>query len=338
MNLKMIHIASGKAHRGIWSELFCRELSALGDFQLVEEGAMLSEADRLTRMQQADVVFGGWGSVAVPEALAVNPGRVKYLCCMTGTVRGFVSSAHIQAGLAVTNWGDAIALNVAESALCLLLATLKDLHAQILSVRNGNGALDAESNGGTLEDLNVGIYGFGVIGRRFSELLVPFGCTVRCYDPFVRDFPPHVTPVPTLESLFRESEAVCIHVGLNEGTRGTVTRELLALLPRHGVLINTARGDIVDQEALFDELRSGRLRAGLDVLAGRDWLAPDDPMRQAGNLIWTCHKLGRGWPSDGLPVTKLLPLHKVCLDNIRRFRDGRPLRFAMDAARYALST
>lgn len=338
MTLRMIHVAARKANSGIWSSVFRRELEALGDLEMVEDGARLAEAELLARMRQADVVLGGWGSVSVPEALAGDPGRVRYLCNITGTVRGFVSPAHIQAGLAVTNWGDATALSVAESALCLLLATLKDLHAQILSVRNGNGALDSEYYGGSLEDLNVGIYGFGVIGRRFAELLVPFGCTMRCYDPFVQDFPPHVTPVPTLESLFRTSEAVCIHAGLNAETRGTVTRELLALLPRHGVLINTARGDIVDQEALFDELRSGRLRAGLDVLAGRDWLAPDDPMRQSENLIWTCHKLGRGWPSDGLPATKLRPLHEVCLDNLRRFRDGRPLRFVMEARRYALST
>jgi D-3-phosphoglycerate dehydrogenase len=245
---------------------------------------------------------------------------------------------HIEAGLLVSNWGDAIAHSVAEGAVCLLLATLKDLHAQVVAVRAGGGALDSASSGGTLEGATVGVYGFGAIGRRFAEFLQPYRCELLCFDPFVEEYPAYVTPVATLRDLFIRCSIVAIHAGLNDETRGSVTKELLALLPRHGVVINTARGDVVDQEALFDELRSGRLRAGLDVLAGRDWLAPGDPIRQAENLLWTCHKIGRGWPADGEPPTRLLPMHEVCLDNLRRFRDGLPLRFLMDRRRYLLST
>jgi phosphoglycerate dehydrogenase-like enzyme len=338
MSLKMIHISGGAAHPGLWTELFCRELRALGSLEIVENGQDLSEQDRLEKMRQADVILGGWGSVVIPPDLAVHPGRVRYICSLTGSVKYFVSKAHVEAGLLVTNWGDAIALNVAEGAMCLLLATLKDLHAQILAVRNGKFALDAAHYGGSLEDLNVGVYGYGAIGRKFVELLVPFGCTIRCFDPFVKEFPPYVIPVESLETLFRESEAIAIHAGLNDGTKGTVTRELLALLPRHGVLINTARGDIVDQDALFDEVRSGRLRAGLDVLRHPEYLEPENPIRQTENLIWTCHKIGRAWPLDGLPPKKLNAMQKVCLDNLRRFQAGQPLRFVMDAKRYDLST
>lgn len=336
--MKMIHIAGRKVHEGLFAEVFCKEVRALGELEIVENGDALAESERLAKMQQADVVLISWGSVALPAALATQPGRVRYVCSLTGTIRSLVKQEHIDAGLIVTNWGDAIAMNVAEGAVCLLLATLKDLHAQIMAVRDGKGALDAASYGGSLEDLNVGLYGFGVIGQKFAELLVPFGCTMRCYDPHVKEFPSYVQPVPTLEALFRESEAVAIHAGLNESTSGTVTREILALLPRHGVLINTARGGIVDQEALFDEVRSGRLRAGLDVLAGNDYMAADDPMRQVEGLIWTCHKIGRAWPLDGEAPRKLSPIHKVCLANLRRFRDGLPLRFVMDSKRYALST
>lgn len=336
--MKLIHVASGPVDGRVWTEPFRRELAKLGDFEIIENGADLDAAALLAKLRTADVLLGAWGSLRLPDALAADSGNVRLLCCVTGGVRGFVTPAHIDAGLPVTNWGDQSANPIAEGAMCLLLAVLKGLHANIVSVRSGGGVDTLHRGGGTLRGLNLGIYGFGAIGRRFAELVRPFGCVLRVFDPFVSDFPDYVTPVPTLDALFRQSEAVSIHAGLTAATRGTVTAELLALLPRHGILINTARGDIVDQDALFRELSSGRLRAGLDVLAEPERLPANHPARQWPNLIWTCHDIEREWPTDGEPPTKLHAMHEICLDNLRRFRDGRPLRFIMDRRRFDLST
>ena len=336
--MKLIHVASGPADGRIWTEPFRRELAKLGDLEVIENGAGLDEAQLLAKLRTADVLLGAWGSLRLPEALVADPGKVRFLCCVTGGVRGFVSPTHIDAGLPVTNWGDQSAHPVAEGAMCLLLAALKGLHANIVSVRAGGGVDTPHRGGGTLRGLNIGIYGFGVIGRRFAEMVRPFGPVLRVFDPFVTDFPDYVTPVSGLDALFRESEAVSIHAGLTDATRGTVTAGLLALLPRHGILINTARGDIVDQDALFRELESGRLRAGLDVLAEPERLPSDHPARQWQNLIWTCHDIERDWPTDGEPPKKLHAMHEICLDNLRRFRDGQPLRFIMDRRRFDLSS
>ncbi len=336
--MKLIHVANKLADRRIWTTLFCRELAKLGDFEFIENGAVMPEDALLARLREAEVLLGAWGSLRLPEALAANPGRVRYLCCVTGGVRGFASLAHIDAGLPVTNWGDTSAHPIAEGAVCLLLAVLKGLHANIASVRDGGGVDVPHRGGGTLRGLNVGIYGFGVIGRRFAELIRPFGCVLRVFDPFVTDLPDGVIPVSSLEELFRQSEAVSIHAGLTDATRNTVTAQLLSLLPRHGILINTARGDIVDQAALFRELESGRLRAGLDVLAEPERLSADHPARRWPNLIWTCHDIEREWPTDGQPPGKLHAMHEVCLDNLRRFGKGQPLRFVMDRDRFERST
>jgi phosphoglycerate dehydrogenase-like enzyme len=336
--MKLIHTPKGIVDKRVWTDLFCRELAALGNFELIANGAALPEDALLARLREADVLLGSWGSLQIPDALALNPGRVRYLCCVTGSVRGFVSAAHVEAGLPVTNWGDTSAHPIAEGAVCLLLAVLKGLHANIASVRDGGGADTPHRGGGTLRGLNVGLYGFGVIGRRFAELVRPFGCVLRAFDPFVADFPDYVAPVSTLEELFCRSEAVSIHAGLTDATRGTVTADLLARLPRHGILINTARGDIVDQAALFRELESGRLRAGLDVLVEPERLPADHPARHWPNLVWTCHDIERGWPDDGESPRKLQAMHEVCLDNLRRFSAGQPLRFVIDRHRFDRST
>jgi hypothetical protein len=80
------------------------------------------------------------------------------------------------------------------------------------------------------------------------------------------------------------------------------------------------------------------LRAGLDVLAGPDRLPSGHPARQWQNLIWTCHDIERDWHTDGEPPKKLHAMHEICLDNLRRFRDGQPLRFTMDRCRFDLSS
>ncbi|MFW5894255.1 MAG: NAD(P)-dependent oxidoreductase [Verrucomicrobiota bacterium] len=335
--MRMIHIADGSCDK-LLPPPVVEKLRELGELEIIEHAARMSEDEIAAHMRQADVVLGGWGSVSVPSSLARKPGRVRYFCCLSGSVRGFVSAEHIEAGIPVTNWGDMPAQEVAEGAMTLLLTTLKGIHANIVSVRNGGGADNPNQTGGTLRGLTVGIYGFGVIGRKFAEMLVPFDCEIRVFDPFAEDFPEYVNSVSSLDELFRACEAVAVHAGLTDQTRKSVTAELLSLLPDQGIIVNTARGDIIDQEALFAELETGRLRAGLDVLAAPESLPSDHPARTWTNLVWTCHNITRGWPGGCSTGEQLHPMYKICLENLRRFRDGQPLRFIMDRKQFELST
>jgi len=107
------------------------------------------------------------------------------------------------------------------------------------------------------------------------------------------------------------------------------------MLPDHGVVINTARGEIVDQDALFAELESGRLRAGLDVLVDDDYLDGHEAHTWP-NAIITRHDIGGySWPRR---PGRLSEAHEIALDNLRRFVAGEELRFVMDEKRYLLST
>lgn len=335
--MKLLHIAAGEAVRQIFNDLFKAELASRGEFRIVENGASLSEQERAGLIRGCEVLLTGWGASPIPIEIAARPGMLRYVCHITGEMRHTVPLELIDAGIPVTNWGNATANGVAEGAMTLLLASAKELHARIKHIERGNWGLDGESHGGTLEGLNVGVYGFGGIGRRFVELIRPFGSTLRIYDPFAPSVPEDCIPVGSLEELFDTSEAIVIHAGLCDATRGSVTAELLAKLPKHGVVINTARGGIVDQDALFAEIESGRLRAGLDVLQP-DSLPPHHPARLWENLILTAHRVENPWPLDGRPATSLTPMQRVCLENLRRFESGDPLDFVMDHARYLLST
>ncbi len=315
---------------------FVDALRELGDLTIIRDGSKMPDKERADLIRQHNILLTMWGSMPVPDEIAEDRGNLEYICNITGEMKHWISLKIIESGIPVTNWGDAPANSIAEGAMALLLAVLKDLHGHIQNVRNGNWEPGENSPGGTLENLRLGIYGLGVIGVRFVELVKPFGPYIKVYDPYVNELPEGCLRAESLEELFDWAQAVVIHAGLTDETRKSVTADLLARLPDNGIIINTARGDIIDQDALFAELEKGRLRAGLDVLAGPDRVPPDHPARKWENCILTTHSIGRNqWfkPPGGLSKMEL-----ICLDNIRRFINGQPLRFIMDRERYLRST
>lgn len=331
------HLAAGPRAASLWPEEFLQALETLGEIEIVDGCASL-EPERISSIcRSADVLLTGWGSLAIPSGVAEAPGNLRYICHLTGTLRDIVPVEIIRSGIPVTNWGDTPAKPVAEAALALLLACLHNLRAHCDAKRAGGWAeAGVLAHSGSMEGLRVGIYGFGAIGRRFAVLARALGAKILIYDPFCKDTPEGQSLVDSLDALFEGSHAVSIHAALTEQTRSAVGAKQLARLPDGGILVNTARGALVDEKALVDELVSGRLRAGLDVLCSDEAPpAPDHPLRSLPNVILTAHRAAGGnWPAAG----EMRPLHHVALDNLRRFLSGGDLLWRMDENRYLLST
>lgn len=334
--MRLLHLAASEPSERAWIDEFVRQLRQMGELEIREHAEELSDDARASLIRATDVLLTSWGATAVPEVIADDPGRLGYICHLNGSVRSIVPRSVVAAGVPVTNWGDAPANRLAEAAFALLLAVLKDIPGRVDTTRSGGWTPGPSVYGGTLEGLKVGIYGLGVIGRRFAEMLRPFHPRIRVYDPYVADLPEGIERSPSLADLFEGSSAVVIHAALSDETRGSVTTKHLALLPDHGILINTARGAIVDQRALFAELESGRLRAGLDVL-DPDLLAYDHPARQWKNVILTAHDLGKIRSLPGAPHA-LWKFHRYALENLQRFKAGDPLEHLVTLDRYDRST
>lgn len=314
---------------------FSDALHALGDYTYIRDGNYMTESERAEMIRGCDILLVHWDALPVPAQIASDPGRLKYICGITGTMRQFVSLAIIDSGITVSNWGDAAAQQVAEGAVTLLLAVMKDLHAQVDSVAANGWALDTGYVGGSLEDLRVGIYGLGVIGEKFVRMINGMDPVIRIYDPYLHTLPENCLRVESLRELFENSDAVVIHAGLSEETRKSVNAELLAILPDNGIIINTARGDIIDQDALFAELESGRLRAGLDVLASPDNLPKNAAARHWKNCIFTSHSI---WKNTWTSANAFSKMEGICLENIKRFINGEPVKNIMTRERYKKST
>ena len=323
-----IYFASGAPDR------FMAELAMLGD---VTVAPFASPPEEVLRLAREHDILVSTPAPPLPEALAQDRGCLKYICCLHGGVRGIISRAHLEAGLQVTNWGDSPGHGLAFLSVTLLLALLRELPAQITHVRQNGWHLDAAYSeaarvwGGMAEGLRVGIYGMGFAGRRFVPMGQGLGFEMSGYDPYVpaAEWPAGVRRTASLVELCTDIQALVVCAASTPETCNSVNRDLLARLPDGGIVINTARGAIIEQDALFAELLKGRLRAGLDVLEP-DELPPDHPVRQLPNCTLTCH-VG---PKNRFNAPVFGRGERYALDNLRRFVAGEPLQWTIDLNRY----
>lgn len=194
-------------------------------------------------------------------------------------------------GIAVTITPDGVTHPMASSAVTLLLALSHRLRERDRALHAGDwGAGRFAPTGTGLAGRTLGMIGYGRIGREVVRLLEPWGMRVLVTRR-TPDDEPGVTSV-ALEPLLEEADAVVVACPLTDETRGLLDRRRLGLMKPTAFLVNVARGAIVDQGALVEALRGGRLAgAGLDVVDPEP-LPADDPLLSLPNVVGAPHSLG----------------------------------------------
>jgi glyoxylate reductase len=218
-------------------------------------------------------------------------------------------------GIAVTNTPGVLDAAVADLTLALILACRRHLVASDRFVREGrwqHGWARPELLGRDLAGSTLGLVGLGRIGSEVAKRAQAFGMRVRHHR--------RSDGLP-LEELLRTADVVSLHAPLTPETRGLISRERLALLQDGATLINTARGAIVDEEALVDELVSGRISAGLDVFAHEPHLP--EQLLDLPNVVLTPHIASATAETRGA-------MTRVLVDNVLAFLRSEPLPNAVD--------
>jgi D-3-phosphoglycerate dehydrogenase len=192
-------------------------------------------------------------------------------------------------GVAVLNQPAYGAPEVASHALALLLAVQRKLAPADEHVRAGWQGSAPLGRIAPLDEATVGVVGCGRIGRAFVERVRPLVREVIVYDPDLTDLPAYTTRINDLDTLLARSDVLSLHVPLSTNTRNLIGRRELALLPAGAVVVNVARGGIVDEDALAELLHSGHLAgAGLDVFA-EEPLPATSPLLSTPNTVLTPH-------------------------------------------------
>jgi phosphoglycerate dehydrogenase-like enzyme len=295
-----------------WSQLASR--AELVFFQ--EPAGTLEEA--AARLAGFDILMAMRERQPFPAPLVARLPRLRMIA-LTGRRAGSMDMAALAAhGVVVsgTAGGDTGA-STAELALGLLLAGFRHIATGDASIRNG-GFQHGVPLGITAEGRTLGVIGLGRIGSRVAR-------AARALDMRVLAWSPNLTEAAARDAgaervgkaeLLEASDAVTLHLVLSERSRGIVGADDLARMKPGALLVNTARGPLVDEAALLAALNDGHVRAALDVYA-LEPLPADHPLRVAPNTVLTPHL--------GYVVEEMMPnFYRESIANILAFLDGQP--------------
>lgn len=293
------------------------ELERLGDVTHCRNGRELPDDEYAALWRGAEAAVTGWGVRApTPEMLVGS--SLKVISHTAGSVRMFPREL-IKNGILITTARAAIARTVAE--YCLMAALLWLRRFPLLGESN-------KPNNHSLFDKVVGLVGYGCVGREFRELLRPFGCRILVADPFLR---PEAASkdgfeLVDLATLLGSADVVSLHAPDVPETRGMIGRDQLQLMQPGSILVNSARGRLVDTDALTEVLKRESIYAILDV-TDPEPLPADHPLRSLPNVILTPHVAGP--TEDDLPS-----LTRMALADLKAVLSGEPPRFPVTLDAY----
>lgn len=296
-------------------ETYAEKLAALGhDFSSYDTVAA-SEEELIERSKGSDIVIIANHSYSDTVVRAVQ--ELKMIAvAFTGIDHVGVQACREQ-GVTVCNAAGYSNQTVAELVIGMAVAALRNLRKADQQLRAGGTSADI--GGKEICGRTVGIVGVGRIGLVTARLFKAFGAKVIAYDPASPETGVQSGIVyQSLEEVLSQSDLVSLHLPLNENTRGFINEERLALMKREAVLINCARGPIVDNNALAEALNGDRLGyACIDVYDGEPPLAEDYPLLHAKNTLLTPHQAF-------LSEESMVRRAEITFGNVEKYLAGTP--------------
>ena len=279
---------------------------------------------------RADVLISGWGTPALAslERWAPDAFAVRLVAHTAGSVKFLVPVAAIERGLLVTHANDSLAEAVAEFTLGAIVMARRNAFVAAARMRAGRERLPVAAQH-EVRGSTIGIIGASAIGRRVMKLLAPLDVTLLLYDPYCTPAlaAQHGAALVDLHELLRSSQIVTLHAPITPETIGMLGAAEFAAMQDGALFINTARGRLIDHDALLSELQSGRLSALLDVTDPNEPLPQDSPFFALENCTVLPHMAA-------VTVQARLRQGQMILDETLRFLAGEPLRFQVTRARW----
>ena len=279
-----------------------------------------SSAEARATLAEAEVLITGWGCPPlVSQDLDAAPNLTAVIHA-GGVIGDRFPPVPAGRSIQASNAGAANAVPVAEYTLAMILLANKQAFDAVRLYRSRRDFIDREREFPTAGNYRktVGLVGASRIGKLVARLLRPFQLDVMAYDPYLGADEAHALGVNrvSLETLMSGSDIVSVHVPVTPETTGMIGAPELALMRPGATLINTARGEILDQDALEKELLTGRINAILDV-AVPDVLPPAHPFYDLPNVLLTPHIAG----SMG---TELWRMGEHVVSELERYVSGQP--------------
>lgn len=302
----------------------------LGAFARVRypAGEGITAAELPALLDGAAACLTGWRTPSLAGILRDEP-SVRFVAHTAGSVRHLVPDDLHARGIRLSQAAAMIADAVAEFVIAQMLLCLRHPHTADALLHAGGWHDDDPERlreGGLLGDKTVGVIGAGRVGRDVIHLLRAFGSAILVYDPMLA--PEEAARLGTepvaLDALMARSDIVTLHAPVLPQTERMISRTHFARMRDGAIFVNAGRAVLTDEDALYDELVSGRIAAALDVF-DKEPLPPDSRWRTVPNTLITPHIAGHTRDTH-------LAQGRAMVEEIRRFLHGESLLYEVTAA------
>lgn len=282
-------------------------------------------------LEGVDVCVCGWGVPRFDAYVLEKANKLKIIAYTAGTVSKFVTDAIYDRGIHVLSGNEAFAISVAEGTVGYMIAAQRDLRGYERLMLE-KGWRTPNFNNRSLLGKTVGIVGYGTISRHLLQMLKPFRVNILLYSN-------HTSPEEaqrlgvqkaTLEEIFRTCDIITLHCARNPANYHLVNRQRLEMMKPGALIVNTSRGDVIDEQALIECLKTGKIRAALDVFE-KEPLSMESPLRSMENVYLQPH-LG------GPTMDYRYAAARLVLEDIQRYQQGLPMENEISKARSAMMT
>ena len=278
--------------------IFTKEaLEFLFSFAKTNDLETLPETMNLDYMKKAlidaDACISCWGTPTFTEDMF--NGKLKLIAHAAGSIKHLVPKTFWNTKCRLTSNAPIIAEDVAQTTLAFILCSLLNLWTYARATRENQWSATDKPHFPTrrLSGLRVGIIGASNVGKEVIKILALFGCELVLTDPYISPIEARELGINivSLEELLSTSDVVSLHAPPVESCRHLINSHTAPMMKDGALLINTARGMLVDENALIKELEKGRIFACIDV-TDPEPPAPDHPFRRLDNVILTPHVAG----------------------------------------------
>ena len=292
-----------------------KKLQSIADLEIFDEPPKTPD-ELKERIRSADIVIVGWSDLT--KNVIDSAKKLKMISIWATTCHYADLKAAKERGIVVTHVPGYATEAVAEHVFALLLAAIRRLPQADKHVRKGN--FDWRPfGGGELYGKTIGIIGTGSIGFRVAELAKAFKMQILGYDkyPNLKKAEEIGMKYVDLHTLLEESDILTLHVTLTSETERLIGKKEIEVMKNGAVLINTSQGKVIDEKALIEPLKSGKISlAGLDVFE-EEPPSKDNPLFKLDNTILSPHV---GFHT----IEAAKRCTDICIDNVLKFLEGRP--------------
>lgn len=285
--------------------------------------AMLAEA-----VAGVDVCFTHWGCPTFTPKVLENADRLRLITHCAGSVADLCTREVFDRGIHVCSANDVLADYVAEGVLAYFMSALRLVPELDRRMKSGEQWPQPISRINSLYGKRISLIGLGAVGIKLISLLEPFGVNISIYDPYIKTAPADGVTLCGLDEALSTGDIVSVHASLTAETERMLGARELGLIKEGALLVNTARGKIIDEAALIELLKKGKHMAVLDVFE-KEPLPVDSELRQLPNVILIPHLCGH---------TAKHNMALAMLDELERFSTSEPFRYEISPERYEKMT